>query len=328
MLPEWLSYQWFLPETFKSFIWANPYYLYAILAVPFIYLLRGLTINRNREKLFLSTETDGVNAIFYWLRYLIPLFFGLGLVFGIIALARPQRVLSVEEEIAEGIDIVLAIDISESMMTADLEPNRLEVAKSVARSFIAKRENDRIGLVAFSGQALTLCPLTTDHAILDDHLQKLSAGLIQSQGTAIGNAIATCINRLRDSKGNSKVIILLSDGDNTAGTIGPETATELAKAFQIRIYSIALGRQNAQELDTRTLNEIAEESKGSFFRAISEGSLAGVFGEIDLLEKQKFENIALRDVTDYYYIYLNWAVVFFLISFLLKNTALGNLLED
>lgn len=328
MLPEWLSYRWFLPETFESFIWANPYYLYAILAVPFVYLLRNLFTNRDREKLVLSTETDGANAVFYWLRYLIPVFFGAGLILGIVALARPQRVLSIEEEIAEGIDIVLAIDISESMLTTDLEPNRLEVAKRVARNFIAKRENDRIGLIAFSGQAITLCPLTTDHTILDDYLQNLTPDFIQAQGTAIGNAIATAINRLRDSGNNSKVIILLSDGDNTAGTIGPETATGLAKAFQVRIYSIALGRQNAKELDTRTLNEIAEKSKGTFFRAISEGSLAGVFGEIDLLEKQKFENIALRDVTDYYYIYLNWAVIFILISFLLRNTPLGNLLED
>ncbi|MGR3811418.1 VWA domain-containing protein [Jiulongibacter sp. NS-SX5] len=252
----------------------------------------------------------------------------MALAFAIIALARPQVLHTVEEEIAKGIDIVLAIDISESMLTEDIGTNRLEVAKSVAKEFVKKRQNDRIGLVVFAGQSITLCPLTTDHEILEDYLSNINSQDISSQGTAIGNAVATSINRLRDSQGNSKVIILLSDGDNTAGNIGPETSMALAKSFGIRIYSIALGLQNALEFDTQSLSALAVNTKGSFFKVNSEAALSNVFNEIDSLERKKFENITMRDVTDYYYIYLNWAIIFILLSLIVKVSPVGNLLED
>lgn len=328
MFPEWLTYEWFLPETLKSFKWANSYFLFGLLLIPLLILIQWFFGEGKKQKLQLTLDEKTGSVWYAWLRFLPSFFFLSAISMAILALARPQRELSLDEEFSEGLNIVLALDISESMLTTDILPNRLESAKGVAKQFISSRKNDKMGLVIFSGEAFTLCPLTSDYPLLTDYLNNVSASLIKASGTAIGNAIATAINRLRDSPGEGKVIILLSDGDNTAGTLGPETATELAKSFNIRIYSIALGSRSARELDLKTLQNVALESGGSFFEANSGESLISIFSEIDQLEKIKMENRKNRERTDYYFIYLNWAICFILISFLFKITIVGNYLVD
>ncbi|UBM57631.1 VWA domain-containing protein [Marinilongibacter aquaticus] len=327
--PDWIALNWFLPSTIKSFSWANPMYLYAIAGLPIVFLFRWFVFSSNRQDLKLSISAQWIRG--YWLRWFRwwpSLFFGLGLTFCLIALARPQRAVPQEEALSEGLSLVLALDISESMETKDLLPNRLEAAKTVARQFIQARVNDKLGLVIFAGEAFSLCPLTSDYQLLQSFLSEVHGGQIKASGTAIGSAIATSINRLRDDPGKSKAIILLSDGDNTAGTIGPETATELAKSFGIRIYTIAIGKKRAGEVDFGTLRKMALDSRGAFFSAVSGSALSNVFTEIDLLERSRFDELGLREMSDYYYVYLNWAICFLLIYLVLKNTPIGNVLED
>ncbi len=329
-MPEWYSPDWFRLSTLKGFVWANPWYLYSIAAIPLLFLLRWIFYTQSRQKLHLSVVgTSLQGSWFTWLRYLIPLFFILGMITVLMALARPQLLNENKEQYAEGIDIVLGIDISESMLFNDLKPNRLEAAKQVATNFISGRNQDRIGLVAFAGESVSLSPLTTDYEMLNEYLGSLNSDLIRTSGTAIGNALASCINRLRDVSGTSKVAIIISDGDNTAGSLDPMTAVELARTFGIRVYTIAIGKNNQKEIvDERTLRQLAREGNGQFFRATDETTLQKIFDQIDKFEKNQIKKNVSREVSDYYYVYTNWAVCFFLLSFLLKNTFLGNVIED
>jgi len=221
------------------------------------------------------------------------------------------------------------VDISESMLAEDLKPNRLEAAKAIGRSFIEGRVNDRIALVAFAGETITLSPLTTDYISLKDYLADLRTSLIKTSGTAIGVALASCVNKLRDVQGKSKVAIIISDGDNSAGAIPPETALELARSFGVRVYTIAIGKPGSEEVvDEKTLRMLAGGPEGRFFQATDNTALSRIFDQIDHLEKSLAESSRVYDMTDYYYQYLNWAILFFLISLFLRFTFLGNLLED
>jgi Ca-activated chloride channel family protein len=225
----------------------------------------------------------------------------------LIAIARPQAGARSEEVITEGVDILLAIDVSSSMKTEDFKPrNRLFVAKEVVAEFVRSRPHDRIGMVAFAARALTKCPLTIDHDILLTLLEDVRIGSIED-GTAIGTAIATSVNRLKDSNAKSRIIILLTDGVNNRGEIDPLTAAELAKTFGIKIYTVGAGREGYApypfedpvygtvyqdvlvEIDEKTLEDIAKLTEGKYFRATDEKSLAKVYEEIDELEKTKIE---------------------------------------
>lgn len=240
-----------------------------------------------------------------WLRHVLFGFRVLALVFLIFALARPQSNNSWQTYNSEGIDIVLALDISGSMLARDFEPDRLEAAKEVATKFILERPQDRIGLVVFSGESFTQSPLTTDQAVLVNLLRDIKSGMIED-GTAIGLGLANAVNRLKDSEAKSKVIILLTDGINNRGSIAPMTAAELAKTFGIRVYTIGVGTlgeapypvqtpwgiqlQNMPvEIDEDILMQIANMTGGKYFRATDNQKLEQIYGEIDQLEKSKVE---------------------------------------
>lgn len=327
---DWFSLDWLSLETLRSFVWAEKLYLYAILGVPFLFLLRWLFYNRGQQKLGLSLSNTQLSSSWIsYLRFLPPLLFALGIAFTLLSLARPQRVRESKEKYSEGIDIMLALDISESMQAKDLSPNRLEAAKNVARKFIGGRFQDRIGLVIFAGEAFSICPLTTDYQMLNEYIDNIHYDLIKTSGTAIGSALATCINRLREVPSKSKVAILLSDGDNTAGSLDPLTSADLAKSFGIKVYTIAVGKDsNSEKVDENTLREIASEGNGKFFRAIDNQSLIGIFEQINRLEKVQIKDNVNRDVEDFYYVYLNWAIVFLLTALFTKITFIGNILED
>ncbi len=223
----------------------------------------------------------------------------------IVALARPQSTSSWENSTTEGIDIVVALDISSSMLARDFQPNRLEAAKDVATKFIAGRPNDKMGLVVFSGESFTQCPLTTDHAVLINLFKDIESGMIED-GTAIGNGLATSVARLKESNAISKVIILLTDGENNRGEIAPVTAAELAKTYGIRVYTIGVGtigtapypvqtpfgtqlRDVEVKIDEATLQKIADITDGKYFRATNNESLVKIYEDIDKLEKSKIE---------------------------------------
>jgi Ca-activated chloride channel family protein len=261
----------------------------------------------------------------------------------IIALARPQRVNEKVEQWTEGIDIMLVVDISESMQIEDFQPNRLEAAKNVANEFIDGRFQDRIGMVIFSGDAYSLSPLTTDYKLLKQYIEEISFDMIENRGTAIGSALAVATNRMRESDSKSKVVILLSDGDNTAGNIDPITAAKLAQAYGIKIYTIAIGKDGRvpfgkdffgrtryveNTLDESALREIAAIGDGQFFRVSDNQALQQVFSLIDRLEKAEIKETRFKDTSDFYQIYLQWAIVMVLAWMALKSSFVFNILED
>jgi Ca-activated chloride channel family protein len=330
-MQEWFSKYWFLPSTFSSFDWVHPLYLYGLPLIPILFLLRDWLRGSSTQKLNVAFPTNDIKSSWVsFLRFIPGIFlsFTIGLI--LISLARPQRSISESEQYTEGIDIMLAMDISKSMDDKDIPPSRLSVAKNVANRFIKGRTDDRIGLVVFSGEPFSLCPLTTDYEMINEYIDDISSKLITTSGTAIGNALGMCINRLREIESKSKVAILISDGDNTAGNLDPVTSAQLAKAFGVRVYTIAVGtdKNPTDKVDEGTLREIAKISEGKFFRATDARSLEDIFKEINLFEKTEIKQNQYRNVQDFYHPYLRWAIVFFLISFALKSTFMGNILED
>ena len=228
-LTSWLSFSWFSPSTLKSFTWENPVFLYLTAAVPLLFFLRWAMRYRANQKLPVAVTQKDLRVSPLTLIRLLPeflLMFALSLI--LLGLARPQKTNEKVEQWTEGIDIMIALDISQSMQIEDFTPNRLEAAKSVARNFINGRIQDRIGIVVFSGDAFSLAPLTTDYDLLKSYLNEVSFDMIENRGTAIGSAFAVVTNRMSESEAKSKVCILLSDGDNTAGNIDPITAAELS----------------------------------------------------------------------------------------------------
>jgi Ca-activated chloride channel family protein len=229
------------------------------------------------------------------------------------------------------------------MLLEDFKPNRLEAAKRVANNFIKGRFQDKIGLVIFAGDAFSLCPLTTDYDLLYSYLDDIKNGLIQKPGTAIGSAIAVATNRMIESNSKSKVMIVISDGANTGGNIDPVTATQLAKAYNIKIYTIGVGQDGKipygkdmfgntrfidNTVDETTLRQIAGIAAGQYYRASSTSALKQIFERIDKYEKAEIKETRFKDTRDFYFAYLTWGVLFFLLWLLSKNTFLTNALED
>ncbi len=344
MLDPWYSLNWFFPGTLNSFSWENKIFLYLLLVVPLLFVARWAIRYFFNQKLPVALlKSDLKSSPITWLRLLPELLISLVLCLLLTALARPQRTNEKVEQWTEGIDIMLAVDISQSMQIEDFEPNRLTAAKEVARDFIKGRLQDRIGIVVFSGDAFSLAPLTTDYRLLNSYLDDISFEMIESRGTAIGSALAVVTNRMRESKSKSKVCILLSDGDNTAGNIDPITSAELAAAYDIKIYTIIVGqegmvpfgkdyfgRPNMVEntIDETTMRKIAEIGAGEFFRVTDNEALKNVFSRIDQYEKAEIQETRFKDSSDYYFVYLKWAILFFLLWLLLKSTFLSNALQD
>lgn len=254
----------------------------------------------------------------------------------VLAIARPQSSLNWRKESKEGIDIIMALDISGTMMAEDLRPSRLEAAKNVAVDFIQSRPNDNIGLVVFAAESFTQCPLTTDHAVLVNLFSGIRYGMIED-GTAIGLGLANSVSRIKESKAKSKVIILLTDGSNNRGDIAPVTAAEIAKTFGIRVYAIGVGshgtvnvpvqtpfgvryEQMKSEFDEETLKKIAEITGGQYFRATNNAKLREVYQEIDKLEKTKINVQEFSNKSELYFIFALLAFLLLLSEVLIRNT--------
>jgi Ca-activated chloride channel homolog len=341
---EWLSLDWFSPSTFTGYAWENPDFLYAVPFVPLLLLFRWVIYLKFRQKLEFAFPNKQIKSSpITWLRYIPDALFCLFIIMILVSLARPQKTNEQVEMYSEGIDIMICLDISESMLLEDFKPNRLDAAKRVATKFIQGRFQDRIGLVIFAGEAFSLCPLTTDYALLYSYLGDLKHNLIQKSGTAIGSAIAVGTNRMMESKSKTKVMILISDGGNTAGNIDPATSSNLAKAYNIKIYTIGVGQDgrvpygkdmfgNTQyvdnSMDESTLRQIANTANGQYYRASSNNALQQIFDRIDKYEKAEIKETRFKDTRDFYFIYLTWGIAFFIAWLFFKNTFLTNALED
>jgi Ca-activated chloride channel homolog len=344
LLDPWYSLEWFTPTVLRGFTWGNPIFLYGILGVPLLFIIRWLSRYYFNQKLPVAlVKSDLKSSPLNLFRFVPEIILSLVLMLIIVALARPQRSNEKVEQWTEGIDIMIALDISQSMQIEDFKPNRLEAAKDVARDFINGRKQDRIGLVVFSGDAFSLAPLTTDYDLLKNYLNDINFEMIESRGTAIGSALAVVTNRMRESESKSKVCILISDGDNTAGNIDPITAAELAGAFNIKLYTIVVGKEGMvpygkdffgrpqmveNTVDESTMRKIAELGNGEFFRATDNEALKNVFKRIDQYEKAEIKESRFKDTSDFYFVYLKWTIALFLLWLLLKSSFLSNVLQD
>jgi Ca-activated chloride channel family protein len=261
----------------------------------------------------------------------------------IIVLARPQSTNHWEDETVEGIDIMLGLDISGSMLAGDFSPNRIEASKDVASEFVSGRPNDRIGIVVFAGESFTQCPLTTDHAVLVNLLHEIKVGVIEDQSTAIGLGLANAVKRLKDSNAKSRVVILVTDGVNNAGSVDPITAAEIARTFGIRVYTIGVGtigtapypgldifgnivyQQMEVEIDEAMLKQISSMTNGSYFRATNNQKLKDIYKEIDLLEKSKIDVKQYTKKYEEYRIFAMAALILLLLEIILRTTILRSI---
>ena len=330
-------------------IFANIEYLFLlVLLIPYIvwYVMKR---KKTEPTLQVSTTRMYMKAPKSWKIYLLHTPFVLrtvAIIMVILILARPQTTDNWQNTEIEGIDIMLAVDVSTSMLAEDLKPNRLEAAKQVASEFINGRPNDNIGLTIFAGESFTQCPLTVDHGVLLNLFNSIKGDIAQrgliEDGTAIGMGIANAVTRLKDSKAKSKVIILLTDGSNNRGDISPLTAAEIAKTFGVRVYTIGVGTQGKApypfqtafgvqymdvdvEIDEPTLKQIAATTGGQYFRATDNASLKEIYSEIDQMEKTK---ISVQEYSKKQEEYKNWALLVFallLVEILLRNTLLRNI---
>ncbi len=287
---------------------ADPEYLWLLLLIPVTIAWYWYKLRHYSVPMQMSSTAVFKKFIPGWKHYARYALFGMRMLavgMLILALARPQTNLNRQDISVEGIDIVLAMDVSSSMLAEDLRPNRLEAAKDVAIDFINSRPDDRIGLVIFSGESFTQCPLTTNHALLINLYKDINFGMIDD-GTAIGDGLATAVNRLKDSKAKSKVIILLTDGVNNMGSIDPQSAAEIAELYGIRIYTIGVGtvgtalfpvrtqfgiqyQRMEVKIDEALLQKMSALTNGKYFRATNRQKLQEVYKEIDRLEKSKID---------------------------------------
>lgn len=332
---------------FTNLHFQDPWWLLCVVLPPV-----WLWWYRRREKELRTpmqiSSLEGVPLVPSWrvrIKKQLPWLRLIALVLLIVAMARPQRALQEERVKAEGIDIMLSMDLSSSMLAQDFEPDRLSVSKRVASEFVDRRTFDRLGLVVFSGEAFAQCPLTTDHSIVKLFLSELECGVLED-GTAIGMGLATAVNRLKDSPVKSKVIILLTDGVNNSGYIKPITAAEIARQLHIKVYTIGVGsmgdaltpvsrRSDGQyifglarvEIDEALLKEISSMTGGKYFRATSEESLEKIYREIDQLEKTEIEVTTLKRYSEVFQTLVWIAFGLILLEFGLRQTWLRSISE-
>ena len=323
---------------------ANPLYLWLLLLlIPMIgwYIWKLRKSQASVQLSSLQGFEKAPNTFRIYLRHLPFICRLLALAFLIIAMARPQTTDKWNTQTTEGIDIMMSLDISSSMLAQDLRPDRIGAAKDVAASFISGRPNDNIGLVVFSAESFTQCPLTTDHAVLLNLLKDVNVGMIED-GTAIGHGVATAVSRLKDSKAKSKVIILLTDGTNNRGEIAPVTAAQIAQTYGIRVYTIAVGtigqapypvqtsigvrtQMIPVEIDEKTLTQIAQITGGQYFRATNNKALIGIYKEIDQMEKTKMSVQEYSKKQEDYVRFAMIGLLFLLLELLLRYTIFKNI---
>lgn len=334
--------------TLWGYTFAQPLFFWLFAVLP-LFIYRYWRNEQARLGAIRFSTTAGVDAIApsiatRWRRYAIHGMFVMRLVAlscVIIALARPQTSSRGQNVETEGIDIILAMDVSGSMLAEDFKPNRIEAAKAVAIEFIDARPSDRIGLVVFSGESFTQCPLTTDHTVLKNLFAAIKSGMV-ADGTAIGMGLSNAVNRLKDSPAKSRVIILLTDGVNNSGSIAPLTAAEIAKAFGIRVYTIGVGTrgyapypvqtpfgiqyQNMEvQIDEEVMQRIAEMTNGRYFRATSNSKLQEIYHEIDQLEKTRISVTEFRRYNEEFVSFVLVATVLLAAELLLRYTLLRSI---
>lgn len=312
----------------KNIEFAYPWILYGLIVIPLLIIWYVKKSNKQKPSILISTtkflaKPKGIKSLFFHIPFMLRCF---GLSFLIIALARPQHKFSNQFFEGQGIDIMLCLDVSGSMYGTDLLPNRLEASKEVAKNFVRERPGDRIGIVVFGNNGLTMCPLTTDNSALIEQINNITTTDLTGAGTVIGTGIATSINRLKDSKSKTKIIIFLSDGVNSGGAISPETSIELARVFKIKIYTIGIGsnnkinvirqtpsRERNFEFDEQLLMRMAEITGGQYSHAGNGEDLKEAFENISHLEKS---NIHISKITRVEEQFLPFLVIGFLFVFL------------
>jgi Ca-activated chloride channel homolog len=329
---------------FKGITFANPELLFLLLLIPLLVVWYFFRRKRNNTEISISTLSGfgkrhrSVRLFVYQGQYILRL---LALTLLIVAFARPQTSLSRQDISVEGIDIVIALDVSGSMLAQDFKPDRLEAAKQTAMEFIDARPNDRIGLVIFSGEAFTQSPLTTDHAVIKNIFNEIQSGMIED-GTALGDGLATAVNRIRTSKAVSKVIILLTDGNNNMGSIDPMSAAEIGKLYGIRIYTVGIGtigvapypvqtpygiqlQSMKVEIDEPLMKKISEMTDGKYFRATNNAKLRQIYKEIDKLEKSKIDVTEFKKKNEEYLPLLLIALGLLVMELVLRYSYLRNI---
>lgn len=324
-------------DYFKNIHFGQPWFFSLLLLIPVLVIWYVLKNNRQQGSMLVSdTSAKGLSSWKTNFRH-FPFILRLFSIAAIItALARPQIRNEEQNAEGEGVDIVLCIDVSGSMTAQDLKPNRLEAAKNVAIDFVNKRLTDRIGVVIFSGESFTQCPLTTDKRVLIAAIQSIRNGLLED-GTAIGSGLGTSVDRLRNSRSISKVVILLTDGENNGGLIDPKTAKEIAKAFSIKVYTIGVGSEGYApqpvstpmgvviqtgkvSIDEKLLKEIAFETGGKYFRAKDNDGLTNIYSEISNLEKSRIEVTVTTQITEKFFPFVLAALTFIFLELLLRFT--------
>lgn len=320
---------------------ANPIWFWALLILPLYWGYLIFSIWRKHEPTLLFSDTsvfaDLPGNYRSWGVYFIPILYSTALALLVLSLARPQLKETTVEKNAEGIDIILVMDISTSMRAEDLKPNRFEAARTVAKDFIEQRLSDRIGLVVFARKSFTVCPPTLDYTLLNRLLDDVQMGLIED-GTAIGMGLATAINRLKDSEAKSKILVLLTDGENNSGEIDPVTAADLAVSFGIKVYTIGAGTRGtapypvqdpifgkryqnvAVDIDEDMLTQIAGLTGGNYFRATDAEELKAIYEKIDELERTKVEELIYTDYIDLYPRFILPALFILILGLVLDKT--------
>jgi len=331
----------------SSIEFASSYFLYGLIIIPLLvvwYIFSG----RKNQAYVKFSDTSFFNGMpRSWRIYARHILFVIemcALALLITALARPQSSSKSQKINVEGIDIVLTIDLSSSMLAQDLKPDRLEAAKNISADFVKGRPEDRMGLVVFASETFTQVPLTTDHGMLLNMMKELKCGMLED-GTAIGDGLASSVSRLKDSEAISKVVILLTDGDNNAGSIDPATAAEMAKLFGIRVYTIGVGTRGTAPYPVQTpfggiqyqqipvtineplLQQIADETGGKYYRATSNEKLEQIYDEIDQLERSKIEINEFTRVHEEFLPFVLIGLALLLLGFILKNTVFKTLTD-
>lgn len=323
----------------QHFRFAYPAFFLLLLLVPFMIWWQNRSRKQNTPVMRLTTLA-GLDRVKPTAKVRMrPVLFVLRIlafIMLVVALARPQSSNVTEQIDSEGIDIVIGIDVSGSMLAEDFKPNRIEAAKAAAERFVTDRPTDRIGLVIFSGESFTMCPITIDHNVLKEQIRNVKSGMLVD-GTSIGMGLATAVDRLRFAKGKSKVIILLTDGVNNTGLIDPNTALEIAKAYKVRVYTVGIGTQGEAmmpvptpngtqnvmmkvEIDEPLLKQIAGETGGRYYRATNNKALSDIYANINKLEKTKAEISSFKHYTELFFPFAMVAVVCLILEMLLRYT--------